>query len=222
MKRIANPELDRHIIEHLATKYKLRQKRSGIHLSTLVYCLTKSYLDSVNPIEPTDEEIMLFALGLGLQDVVTPGDAQTPVYEYEGVTFSPDFFIPSGEGLCELKTTRMSSKKHLENLPETWVEYIMGGCHIRDVRVYQLSTLFMMGNYAPPFPSLYSETLKFTETELEENWKRLMLRKDVYVEALETQKAPRPYGYCKEWECKNCRHNLVCSALVSGNAEFVG
>ena len=214
MERIANPEMDRLILEHLAEKFKIRQKRTGVHLSTLVYCLTRSYFEtSEQSVSPTDEELMLFALGLGLQEVLTP------IYEMDGVTFSPDFILELKKGadeyqFAELKTTRGSLNKNLEALPETWVEYIMGGCVMRGVKTYELSTLFMLGNYHPPFPMLRSETLRFEEDELLGNWNYLMERKTVYTEAVLQGVPPAPKKFCKDWECRYCRYKLVCDTLL--------
>lgn len=215
MERTANPELDRMMINHLVKLYKLKTKRTGIHLSTLVYCLTRSFFDHVTPIEPTDKEVMLFALGLGLQDILTPQQAEAPVFEQDGVTFSPDFYLPFNNKYVELKTTRTSLKKNKEKLPETWLEYIMGGCYMRKVTTYELSGLYMFGSYSPPFPELYSETLRFEPAEIALNWQRLMKRKKVYEQAIKDNIPPTIFTYCKDWECKYCRHRLECEALVA-------
>ena len=237
MNKIENPELSRKILNHLTELYSINRKREGIHLSTLVYCLTRSFFDTVAPIEATDEEVMLFSLGLGLQDVLTPSEAEVPVYEQDGVFFSPDFLLrirterdktklstTSGNlpewqpdieyDYVELKTTRMSSNK--EELPETWLEYIMGGCYIRKVNTYNLSVLHMLGNYRPPFPELKSYILEFTDDELETNWHYLMARKRVLQDSLLNNTPPAPKVWCKDWECKNCRYALQCSAIEMG------
>jgi len=215
MERIPNPELDRLILDHLAEKYKIKQPREGIHLSTLVYCLTRSFFDTRGAVEPTDEEVMLFSLGLGLQDVLTPAGAETPVYELDGIMFSPDFVLRiQSEQYCELKTTRMSLKRAKEALPETWIEYIMGGCYMRQVNTYELSGLYMMGNYAPPFPQIYSETLRFTDEELLLNWDHIIQRRDDYLDCLAKNTPPTPYVYCKDWECNYCRHKMTCQVLT--------
>jgi len=217
MIRVSNPSLDRLILDHLTSLYKLKTKRSGTHLSTLLYCLTRSYFDQTSPIEPTDEEVMLFALGLGLQDEFTPADAIVPVYEKEGITFSPDFVLKlNGSGYNELKTTRASMKKFLLDggIPETWIEYIKGGCYMMGVKEYNLAVLFMMGNYAPPFPTVHSETLVFEPEELAANWDYLLTRKAVYEQSLTSKHPPEPFKYCKKWECEHCRYYTICSALA--------
>ena len=211
MQKIENPELSRLILDHLAELYGIKRKREGIHLSTLVYCLTRSFFDQLAPVEPTDEEVMLFSLGYGLQDVLTPKEATTPTYEKDGITFSPDFVFPVESRLVEIKTTRMSSGK--EDFPETWLEYIMGGCYMQGIKEYELSVLHMLGNYHPPFPEIKSYKLIFEEEELVENWERLLYRQQVYEKALKINKPPKPFVYCKDWECKNCRYKLQCQAM---------
>jgi hypothetical protein len=211
-----NPELSRIILNHLAELYKIKEKREGIHLSTLIYCLTRSFFDTKAMVEPTDEEVMLFALGYGLQDVLTPTATYTPVYEKEGITFSPDFvFRPkdySIDKMVEIKTTRMSSSK--EDFPETWLVYIKGGCYMRDVSQYELSVLHMLGSYKPPFPEIKSYLLEFTPQELLDNWNYLLGRKIVYADSLESNKPPTPRKHCYDWECKNCRYKMQCDALL--------
>lgn len=213
MERIDNPELSRLALDHLASLYKIKDKREGIHLSTLVYCLTRSFFDQLASVEPTDEEVMLFALGYGLQDVLTPQEAESPVYEKDGITYRPDFVLKLDGSLGEIKTTRMSLKTLEDHLSETWVEYIMGGCYIREETSYNLMVLLMMGNYHPPFPMIHSETLVFEKQELQANWDYLLERKDVYEEALASNQPPQPFHWCKDWECKNCRYKLQCQAI---------
>lgn len=211
MQRIHNPEMERLILNHLADLYKIKDRREGIHLSDLIYCLTRSFFNQKQMIEPTDEEVMLFALGFGLQDVLTPKESTTPVYEKDGITYSPDLVLSVDSKTCEIKTTRRSSKR--DDLPDTWIEYIMGGCYIRGINTYELIILYMMGNYAPPFPQMYAETLVFDSWELENNWHEIITRKVVFDMALETNKPPAPTIWCKEWECKNCRYSMQCSAI---------
>lgn len=215
MQKIENPEFSRLMLNHLADLYNIKQKREGIHLSTLVYCITRSFFDQVNPVEPTDQEVLLFSLGYGLQDVLTPSEATTPVYNKDGITYRPDFQLKLTDATVELKTTRMSSNR--EEFPETWIEYIKGGCYILGIREYELSVLFMLGNYRPPFPEIKSYKLVFDEQELLANWEYLVKRRDIYVDALEKNKPPKPFLYSKDWECKNCRYKLQCQAIEMAN-----
>ncbi len=214
MKRTANPELDKLILQHLSDKYKLKEKREGIHLSSLVYCLTRGWYDLRARIEPTEREILLWALGYGLQEVLTPSNASTPILEYEGIIYRPDMLFELNGMLVELKTTRTSIKTATLALPDTWLSYIKGGCKIRDTKKYELAGLYMMGNYAPPFPLLYSETLEFDNEEIEEQWAHLLVRRDIYRGSISSNIPPKPFTYCYEWECRDCRYRLLCETIA--------
>lgn len=225
MRRVDNPELKRKMLNHLADLYKIKEVREPNHLSSYVYCRTKGFLDQKQATEPTDEEVMLFAIGYGLQDVLTPTEAATPVYERDGITYTPDMSFASPhrestwelEQLVELKTTRKSAKNHFmdEYLPLTWLDYMMGGCFIRGTQQYDLIVLYMMGNYAPPFPQIYCDTFYFDKLELEENWKKMLEHKQVLDEALASGVPPTPFQHCYDWECKYCRYSLVCQTIAT-------
>ena len=241
MKRVDNPELNRKILNHLADLYKIKEVREPNHLSSYISCRTRGFFDQKQAIEPTDEEVMLFALGYGLQDVLTPKDSQAKTYEYEGITYRPDMTLTvhrrdypeqlpyteltinipmqtvhEVERLQELKTTRRSAKKHYidEEIPVTWLAYMMGGCKIRQTNQYDLIVLYMMGNYAPPFPQLYTDTFYFTDEEIETNWGMVISNKVVLDSALAEGKPPTPFMHCYDWECNYCRYKLVCETLV--------
>lgn len=241
MKRTDNPELKRIILDHLAEQYKIKEIREPNHLSSYVYCRTKGFFDQKQAIEPTDEEVMLFAIGYGLQDVLTPKDATAEVHEFEGIIYRPDMTMkvstiaypeqvpqPSIEAnlpiatyveverLQELKTTRRSAKNHYldEKLSETWLAYMMGGCKIRGTDQYDLIVLYMMGNYAPPFPQVYADTFYFTDEEIGSNWVVIQSNKLVLDMALARGIPPTPFKNCYDWECQYCRYKLLCETLV--------
>ena len=219
MDRVDNPELQRMMIDHLADLYNIRDAREPNHLSSYTTCLTKSFFSSSKKaIEPTEQEVLLFVLGYGLQDVLTPPDMSAPVYEQDGIIYRPDMsFSPASvEQLYELKTTRKSSKNHYNDdaLPITWLTYMMGGCKMRGVRQYHLVVLYMMGNYAPPFPQIMADTITFTDEEIESNWQMILANKQVLDNAIATNTIPTPFSYCYSWECVYCRYKLVCETIV--------
>lgn len=218
MRKVDNPELKRKILDHLASLYKIKEIREPNHLSSYVYCRTKGFFDQKQAIEPTDEEVMLFALGYGLQDVLTPKDATAELHEFEGIIYRPDMTMARGEfeRLQEIKTTRKSAKNHYidEYVPVTWLAYMMGGCRIRSTNQYDLIVLYMMGAYSPPFPQLYADTFYFTDEEIEQNWQMIKANKEVLDKSLKEGKPPVPFQNCYEWECQYCRYKLVCETLV--------
>jgi hypothetical protein len=217
MERILNTELDTLVMKHLTERFNLTHHRpvGEFHLSSAVYCITRAFWESTAPCDPTDEELMLFALGYGLQDVITPTGATAPTYIKDNIIYRPDFILKVGDTeLGEIKTSRMSMKTLVAALPETWECYIKGGCYIREQLTYNLSVLLLMGNYAPPFPKLRSETLTFTSEEIADNWDRILERKMAYDVAIRDGTPPTPYQYCYDFECKNCRYGLMCEAVA--------
>lgn len=218
MKRTDNPELKRKILTHLAEQYQITEVREPNHLSSYVYCRTKGFFDQKQTVGTTDEEVLLFALGYGLQDVLTPKDATTPLYNKDGIIYRPDlsFYRLGVEELGEIKTTRKSAKNHYidDFIPVTWLTYMKGGCYIRGVSQYDLIVLYMMGNYAPPFPQVYCDTFTFSDDELEENWNMILGNKTVLEASLSTGQPPTPFKNCYDWECKYCRYKLVCETLT--------
>lgn len=215
MEVVDNPELNKVMLKYLADKYKIMERREGLHLSSLIGCLTRSFYEAVNPIEPTEPELMLFITGYALQDAVTPKDAKAPLYTKDGITYSPDFELTIGNRKCEdtfeIKSTRISTNN--PNVNENWIEYMKGGCHILDKRVYNLSAIHLMGNYKPPFPILMTKTITFTDEEIADNWDYILVRKEVLEEAFRDKKPPLPFYHCKEWECKYCRYKMQCDAI---------
>jgi hypothetical protein len=211
-----NTELTRLMLNHLAELYGIMEKREGIHLSTLIYCLKRSQMDaSESNVLPTDSEVMLFSLGYGLQDVLTPNGAETITYERDGIVYRPDFQLRLKDMTAELKTTRMSSAKgDTHEFPDTWIEYMKGGCHILGRKDYDLSVLYMMGNWKPPFPVIKSYHFEYTQEELDVNWSNILSRYTIYKNALDTGERIAPYKYCKEWECNYCRYKLICETEV--------
>ena len=219
MRRVENPELQRKLLNHLASLYKIKEIREPNHLSSFISCRTKTFFDQKQAIEPTDEEVMLFALGYGLQDILTPKDAHAKVYNLRGIIYRPDMSFEVSEAeieLLELKTTRKSAKLHYvdDAIPITWLTYMKGGCMITSTTSYDLAVLYMMGNYAPPFPQIYCDTFIFDKEELFSNWDMILANKKVLDESIITGTPPTPFSHCYDWECKYCRYKLMCETLV--------
>lgn len=214
MLRKDNPELKRKILTHLSDLYKIKEVREHGHLSSYVTCRTKSFLDSQGASEPTDEEVLLFSLGYGLQDVLTPKDATAPVITKDGITYRPDLILSAR--LNEIKTTRKSAKYHFtdDSLPVTWVDYMLGGCYMADTNEYDLIILYLMGNYSPPFPDIYAETIYYEQDEIDANWQKILANKGVLDKAITYKVPPEPYKNCYDWECRFCRYKLICQSLA--------
>ena len=215
MEIISNPQIRREILETLRFRYLESTKESrapGIHLTQLVYCLTRSFYNVIKPLPPNDMEIMLFSLGFGLENILLRENSRVKAGEKDGIHYSPDF-IPLSGGLAELKTTRASEGKLF---PETWLEQILGYMYAERLEYYDLVVLHLLGNYKPPFPSIVGYRITPTADELVRNWDRLTMRRDVLVKAFVAGEAPAPGKWCKDWEPKYCRYGFKCSPKCKG------
>ena len=213
MERILNPELDRIVLAALATRYKLLEKREGIHLSSLNYCLTKSYFDQVSPIDPTDTELLNFATGYGLQEIMFPAEMKT--FEKDNILYRPDGVIQVNVRdiqLIEIKSTRSGVKRYQEgNLPETWITYMKGGCCIRETETYNLSVIYLAER---PSARIISETILFEPEEIKSNWLWILSRKEDLEKALRDKVPPQPFTTAPAWMCESCRYKVICDAVI--------
>lgn len=202
------------VMKSLRTEY-LTEKPFP-HMAGLIYCLTKYYDDLTDPIAPTDEELLLFSVGFGLERVLLSGHERPESAFCEGIGFSVDF--NSIEGIpAELKTTRMSvNTVASKGLPDGWIKQTKGYCHCRGVKSYLLTVLFLMGSYKPPFPIIKSFRLDFTEEEITENWDWLLERKAAIESFLADGIRPEPDSTNEPWECTNCRYKLRCDVVRAG------
>jgi len=206
-----NPQMHKDITDHLVKKYQLHEKRINlpdVHLSSLVYCLTKAYWDDKQHLPPTKREVMLFALGYGLQSEMTPAEAETPVIINSGIVYRPDLVLRGRLG--EMKTTRAKSGSPLS---ETWMEYMMGGCFIKNTNEYDLAVLRVIS------AELETYTIEFTDDELCDNWEYLIQRRDIVVDSLTHSIMPDPFKYNKEWECNGCRYRIWCDMVAAEEPE---
>lgn len=217
---VDRPDLVREVIEGLHAQYK--KDKPMPHSTELIYCLTKSYLDRTQPVDPTDREVLLWVSGFGLEEVLMSGKVGEKVEpkELEGIYYSPDLFWVEESVPGEIKTTRTSSKRIVEgDYPETWIKQIKGYCYAERQSVYLLMTLCLMGNYRPPFPHLHVQELHFMAEELVANWEWLQMRRMIYMAHHSANHCPVPFHYNEDWECENCRYKLTCDVIAAQGAE---
>lgn len=212
MELIEDSSLAQRMLRDLGEEIKLEKPLP--HLTELIYCLTRSWYERFQPMLPTDEETLLFVVGVGLEKVLLVPHRQQQVGEKDGIHYSLDF-LDYNDLPGELKTTRIGTKKvgpHDGWLPATWKRQLLGYLKAVDSKVGTLAVLHLMGNYSPPFPKLLVWRLRASFEELEENWAWLLERKRMYLECIEQGEIPAPFVYCEPWECERCRYKLLCDA----------
>jgi len=204
------PSLSESIILALEEDYRLEKPMP--HLTELIYCLTRSYWDRFQPVPSTDNERLMFAIGIGLERSLLRGNDRPEPRQVRGIWLSPDSFILNSLEM-ELKTTRASIKTFASNgFPESWLKQIKAYCLTVPSLSYRLVVLHLMGNYSPPFPMLKSYELTFDWQELQDNWEWLEGRRDAYQEFILSETPPDSFTYNEDWECTNCRYLLRCQA----------
>ena len=189
--------------------------REGKHpsITDLTYCLTKTFWDSQKETkrDPTDKTKMYFTLGLGLEQTLLQGfKSEVKEGEVEGIWFHPD--VLDEDGLMELKTTRMAPTKAVpDQFSDGWMRQIKGYLYCLEL----LDVIYVVMHLIQA--ELRAWRIHFEPEEIQENWKYLLRRKEVWDQAEATGNAPKSYTYNQGWECRDCVYSLRCEAL-----RFVG
>lgn len=197
---------------------------SGIHLSELIYCLTKSWYKRRMPgFQPNEKETLLFSTGLGLESVMLRPHQQQVAMRLDDVHMTADFLTDFSTVIPgEFKTTRRGTKRFIQDaledtVSEGWRKQVLGymkglSGYTGRVREMIMAVLFLMGNYSPPFPELMVWRVEATDEEVEENWEWIKERRKVYAAYLDTDDAPPSFQYNMPWECDDCRLKVLCQA----------
>ena len=216
MELVTNPGLSTQVLELLKQEYE--QEKPLPHLVEVIYCLTRSYYDRIDPILPNEREVLLFSLGWGLERLLLKEQRKAVAGVLEGINYSPDF-IAFTDLPAELKTTRMSVNriKVAADLPITWQRQILGYMKCMGTTEYELAVLYLMGNYRPPFPQIVSYRLSASQAEIDDNWRWIQTRKTIFLNAVEMKVVPPAPLFAESWECQNCRYSIRCE--VAGSKE---
>lgn len=146
-----NPQLKNELLDRLRVKY------GGVrpeypHLSDLLGCLTKSYYNQKQFINNTEQELLYFSIGFGLEKVILRDEEpdeeynclianSPPMVQLDGVYLTPDYVATAG-GQLDLKSTRMYADKDTgqpkRGFPDTWMEQFMGYAWLEHVQKVEL------------------------------------------------------------------------------------
>lgn len=225
MKYEPSPVIERHLLENVREIY-MGTDRTGIHLSSISYCLTKAAFESdpSTKLPLSDKELKLFAIGFALEDVfLRPGTNHEPpeTIIVDGISMSPDYVIAAedipyihGEGV-DLKSTRMrpdASGVPTNGWPEGWLKQFMSYARAKGQTTWTVAIMYIIP------PEFTAGTFTFTEQELEANWANVIERYHDYLDFVATGKIPQPYKHLGfVGECKDCRYKMKCFALTGAN-----
>lgn len=208
------------MMERIKRKYRMNEKRPGIHQSGLSYCITKTWWTKKLKAdrEVTDSEALLWAVGLGLEKVLMEDEEDTHrplVIEIDGILMSRDYESPDSREPAELKTTRsggMTKDKPRDltyGYSKGWIRQMLAYLKIGDERLSYRMAIFLV---VPA--KLLGKRFTFTKEAIEQNWTWLKWRRDVLVKALERDSPPEPFKYNMPWECERCSQNLACTGMI--------
>ena len=201
-----NPALADHLLSLIAEDMKLNKPLP--HVTELIYCLTRSWMDRFEPLPLTAKETCLFSIGVGLGDVLLVPHRQEVSGKLEGIHYSIDFMTTS-EGQMgppgELKSTRISIKKDPADFSSGWKKQLLA---------YMKTANSLTATYAIMYviPAMFKAwEVAATQEEVDANWTWLQARKVQYMDFIGRREKPTPFKYNEDWECKSpCRYLLVC------------
>ena len=202
-----NPQLADRMLGLIAEDMKLDKPLP--HVTELIYCLTKAWNDRFDPVPLTPKEICLFSIGVKLGEVLLSPHAQEVEGVLDGIHYSVDFMTDDGgtketEVIGELKSTRMSMKKHPDDFPMGYRKQLLAYMKGADCLEAVYGVMYVI-----PAEFKMWEVLA-TQEEVDENWVWLQERKETYMSYVADKVRPIPYAYNEDWECKNCRYELAC------------
>jgi hypothetical protein len=208
MHWIRNLEVENELLSMVREEY-MAEPRTGIHLTSLIGCLTRMSYEEHVPLEVTRKELLLFSIGFGLERVFITRERPT-VEVLDGISMTPDYISLSGLGV-DLKSTRMrptADGSPTYGWSEGWQKQFMAYAKVRGVLQWTVAPLYL------GVPDLVAGTMFFTEEEVENNWQWLLGRKAAHLKHNEDGNLPTPYQWNESWECANCRYSARCKMIT--------
>jgi len=189
-----------------------KEEREGIHVSDLLFCPRKTYLQKKGLLPPSDEELLYWVIGKGYHSLLE-GEISEVQLQIDGVIGTLDTIQLEGNLVVpvEFKSTRASSRREVLEMSH-WIEQCLAYAKICGVSQVRLRILYLMGDYRELKPQLKSFILKFTEEEVENFWTKLLSRKHYLQFALENSSPPPPQPKY-DWECQRCPERKTCEGL---------
>jgi hypothetical protein len=220
-----NPTLETELFNRLRLKYT-HDRPDVPHLTELIYCLTKGYYDRFDRLQPTQKEMLYFAIGFGLEEVILRDatSLEPQLVEVDGVYMSLDYIALDGVGV-DLKSTRMYPSKDdgspSYGWPQGWRRQFMGYAKHLGQTEFDVAILYLGA------PDLVAGRLSFTQQEMDDNWDHIMMRKTIYMAHVAGSMVPAPFTFTEDpsmWECKDkkgnptCKYYMRCEAASRGGS----
>lgn len=187
------------IVEHFREKHRSKPPKDWKTVSQLISCPRKTYFRITQPEKEYigDEAILKMDIGRVYHEIFEFYPISELSISKDGVSGTVDMI---GEKITEIKTTRASKKKPIEeNI--LWLKQIMGYCYILDKKEADLIVIYLVNG------SIKCYSLTFTEEELKENWLTILCHKYLIEESLAANEPPEEY---QTEECEYCGFKKLC------------
>lgn len=183
-------------------------------VTELIYCLTKGYWDRTNRIARTPKTTCMFAIGVGLGDVMLRRLRTEVAGECEGIHYHVDFLM-FDDRMGELKSTRYNTKKPPHEWSSGWHKQLLSYMKVRETLEAVYAVMFVI-------PAEFKTwEVVATEQEVDQNWTWMQARRAIYMGHMDDTPTmagltmPTPFKYNESWECKGCQYETLCEAEVA-------
>jgi hypothetical protein len=213
MKVTPDPEAKEEMLKHLKA-FILNQDRSGLHLSDLTKCITKTFWDATLTNKDIEEvAAMYFITGIGLELALTDSKNQPGEKSKDGIIVSPDFKSPTSGMYTEIKTTRMGFSQQgtpTKGWPTGWIRQMMGYAYVMGQDYWRNVTLVVTR------VGMYGNRFTFENGEERDFWMNFVLPRKIALEEAQAQAIPpEPFSYNDDWECARCPVQMLCTGAIS-------
>lgn len=201
-----NPQLADQLLEELAKD--IDRELPIPTVTELIYCLTRGWFDRKNPLPRAPKTTCMFAIGVGLGEVLLKGLRTEIAGELEGIHYHVDFLMPDGR-LGELKSTRYSVKKPPEQWSTGWHKQLLAYMKVRETLEAVYSAIYVIP------AEFHAWEVTAEQADVSGNWTWLQARRVVYMNHIENNTLPTPFAHNENWECGGCQYKVLCDAEVA-------
>jgi len=219
MEWVRDRSVEHEIRDRLERKY-IQNRKDEIHVSDLIHCLTKSFWEKTDKMEPSEAELMYFSTGFAFEEVYLRDSQWEKVEPKEimGIIMSPDYIIKTRDGEMDLKTTRMwpdSEGVPKKGWPEGWLKQFKAYAYRlwnkeSEYVDYHVGILYL--TQVPPVFRVFA--LRFSIEELTENMGNVLSNNEILQRALDNRVAPPPIH---TWECGLDKGQTMCKYVERCN-----
>src|SRR3990167_3743522 len=173
-------------------------------VTDLIYCLTKTFMDSEQEeVQHSRQTKLFFTTGLALEQTLLTNRRTTLASgQLEGIYYHIDSLDHTN--MIEFKSTRIKAGTEPDKL--SYHKQIMAYLKTQGQTKVSLVILHVIQ------PELIAWNIEYTQEEIDSNWAWLQQRKDEWLVFKALGEVPTPYTFNQNWECRRCNYKFYCTA----------